>query len=70
MREWLREARKASGYTAAQMSRELLISESYYSMIENGLRQVPMDITLAAKLEVILGIPLGEIAKKEDGLGS
>lgn len=68
MRTWLREARKSKGYTAAVLAEALCISESYYSMIENGLRQVPMDITLAAKLEALLDIPMSQIVQNENAI--
>ena len=45
--------------------KKLEISESYYCMIENGVRQEKMDLTLAAKLSVILEIPLTKILSNE-----
>ena len=67
MRSWLREARIEQGLTAAQVSKELGVSESYYSMIENGLRQTPMDITLAVKIGSVLNLPLTYLANCEVG---
>ena len=42
MREWLYEARKNKNFTMAEVAAKSNISESYYSMIENGSRNVPV----------------------------
>ncbi len=66
MRNWLKDARQKCGLTMAELSQKLNISESYYSCIESGKRQKRMDITLASKISVALGIPLEQIIKIEN----
>ena len=65
MREWLRNARLGKGYTMKDIAERLDISESYYSLIENGERQKKMDIILVMKLSTALGIPVKEIVEFE-----
>lgn len=48
-----------------QLADELHISESYYCAIENGYRQMNMDISLAEKLSSILGVSLKYILQSE-----
>ena len=61
MRKWLKEARTKKDLTMKQIAVELGITESYYSLIENGDRQKMMDISLAKKLSDILDIPVEKI---------
>mgnify|MGYP003882487537 CR=1 FL=1 len=42
MREWLFEIRKRKNLTMAEVAARSNISESYYSLIENGNRNVPV----------------------------
>ena len=65
MREWLREMRTKSGITQGKMAEELHITQSYYSMIEDGERQKKLDLTLAAKLAVIFSVPIEQIVQLE-----
>ena len=64
-RTWLKEARVKAGKTMAEVGEELDISESYYSLIENGKRQNPMDITLVAKLSKIFCLSIQQIVELE-----
>lgn len=64
-RTWLKEARVKAGKTMAEVGDELDISESYYSLIENGKRQNPMDITLVAKLSKIFCLSIQQIVELE-----
>lgn len=41
-RKWLYEARKNKSLTMAEVAARSSISESYYSMIESGNRNVPV----------------------------
>lgn len=66
MRDWLKQSRLEKGLTQAQVAEELHISESYYAFIENGDRQKKMDIPIAAKLSVVLGLPLDRIVALEN----
>lgn len=65
MRDWLKEKRAEKGLTMAQMAKKLDITESYYSLIENGERQKKMDISLAYNLASIFGIPVEQIVELE-----
>jgi len=65
MRKWLKEARTKKDLTMKQIAVELGITESYYSLIENGDRQKMMDISLAKKLSDILDIPVEKIIALE-----
>ena len=65
MREWLKDARTKAGKGQDEIAKELDISLSYYSMIERGLRQNPMDLTLCTKLSKIFSIPILQIVDME-----
>lgn len=65
MRVWLKKLREEKNMSMQSIAKKLEISESYYCMIENGVRQEKMDLTLAAKLSVILEIPLTKILSNE-----
>ena len=69
MRKWLKDARTAKNLTMKQIAAELGITESYYSLIENGDRQKTMDISLAKKLSEILSIPVEKIVTMETESG-
>lgn len=58
MRRYLRELREELGYTQLEISKKLNISESYYSLIENGERQKKLDMTMAKKLADMFGVTL------------
>lgn len=53
MREWLFEIRKRKNLTMAEVAARSNISESYYSLIENGNRNVP--VHTAKKIAKVLG---------------
>lgn len=61
MREWLKKKRIEKGLTMAQMASELMITESYYSLIEAGERQKKMDVVVVVRLSKALGIPITDI---------
>lgn len=65
MRGWLKDARLEHGMTQLQVANKLDITESYYSLIENGDRQKKMDISLVSKLSVVFGLPVQEIVSLE-----
>lgn len=65
MRQWMQRARKDKDLTMGEVSTRCGISESYYSMIEAGIRQKRLDITLAVKLSEIFDISLEDIIKYE-----
>ena len=64
-RTWLREARTKAGKTQEEVAKELDISDAYYSMIELGKRQNPMDLMLCLKLSKIFSIPIKRIVEFE-----
>lgn len=43
MRKWLYKMRKAKNFTMLEVAEQSGISESYYSLIENGHRSVPVN---------------------------
>lgn len=66
MRKWLKAEREQAGFTMKDMAAKLLISESYYSMIESGERQRVLDLGVAVKLAEIFGITIEQITKNEN----
>ena len=69
MRGWLKDCRLREKYTMAEMGKKLGITESYYSLIEKGTRQKPIDLTMAAKLADIFSLSIKQIVEfeSEDG---
>lgn len=65
MREWLRSIRNEKQLTQLEMGQKMGISESYYNLIENGVRQVNMDISTISKLADALEISVNDIIKYE-----
>lgn len=55
MRPWLKEARKKCGFTMKQVATAAEISECYYSQIEGGSRNCP--VQTAKKIAEVLGFP-------------
>lgn len=72
MRKWLKEKRIEKGLTMAQLAEKLLITESYYSLIEAGERQKKMDVVIVVRLSKALDIPITDIiimeAAEEEGV--
>ena len=64
-RSYLKKFREEHGIKAADMAKALGLSESYYSLIESGKRQKPMDITLVSRISVATGLSIGEIVEME-----
>lgn len=65
MRDWMIQRRKELNLTAGQVAKELEITQPYYSMIENGLKQKKMDFRLAYKLANVFEMSLEDIAREE-----
>ena len=65
MRDCLKEQREKAKKTQEEIAKELEISVSYYSLIEQGKRQTPMDLTLCMKLSKIFSIPILRIVDME-----
>lgn len=66
MREYLRKLRKDAGLTQLEVSKQLNISEGYYSMIENGERQEDLNLSLVISLSEIFNISVERIIKEEE----
>ena len=58
MREYLKHLRRKSNLTQQAIAGKLLISQNYYSAIENGERQQRMDVDLIQKLANVFGVPV------------
>ena len=67
-RVWMKSKREQLGMTMKDVADKLNISESYYCSIENGIRQKKMDISLAASLSAIFGLPISQIVENENVL--
>lgn len=68
MREWLRDRRKAKGFTMKLLGEKLGVSESYYCAIENGGRKKELSLGMASALARELEISVDEIIELEGGL--
>ena len=66
MRKYLRKLREQSGLTQAETAKKLDISESYYSLIENGERQRRLNISLVTKISRIFKVSVEDIAAEEE----
>lgn len=65
MRDWMVTRRKELNLTAGQVAEELEITQPYYSMIENGIKQKKMDFYLAYKLANVFKMSLEDVARAE-----
>lgn len=65
MRTYLEKYRLSAKKTQQDVAQVLGITSQYYQMIESGSRQKDMDITLAAKIADVFGVPLQEVFEKE-----
>ena len=65
MREWMKEARTKAGMTQEEVAKAIGITNTYYSLIELGKRQNPMDLTLCVKLSKIFSISIKRIVELE-----
>ena len=70
MRGWLLNLRKSAGLTMKETGLELGISESYYSLIENGERQSKLDLAIAGKISSLFKISLSTILDEEDKIST
>lgn len=65
MRCYLRSRRMKINSTMNDMAKKLDISESYYSLIENGDRQTDMSLSIIEKLAKAFGVSVQTIVKEE-----
>lgn len=64
-REYLIEMRTQKGLTQRDISEQLGISESYYNLIENGVRQKNMNVTTLCRLAKALQVSITMLVDKE-----
>lgn len=69
MRDWLKTMRQERGLTCKQMAQRMKISEPYYLLIEQGVRQKEMSIRTALLLAQALEIPARVVIEKESETG-
>lgn len=60
--KWIKEAREDRSLLQSEMAGWLKIRQSYYSMIENGQRNV--DLVLAIQICDILGLSIDDFSKR------
>lgn len=65
MRSYLVELRQSKDETQDDVAEAIGVTRSYYSMIESGLRQKKMDITLIVALAKHFGLTPIEIIEME-----
>lgn len=65
LRSYLRSRRMKINSTMNDMAKKLDISESYYSLIENGDRQTDMSLSIIEKLAKAFGVSVQTIVKEE-----
>ena len=65
MRHYLKMLRQGKGLTQLETAKKLNVSESYYSMLENGERQKDMNLSLAEKLAEVFDVSLSQIVEEE-----
>lgn len=65
-REYLKKMRAGKGLTMQDMGDALGITKQYYGLIEAGVSQKRMDITLVRKIANIFGVTLEDIAQHEE----
>lgn len=64
-REYLKKMRTEMDLTMQDMGDALGMSRQYYNLIETGVSQKRMDITLVRKIADIFGVTLEDIARFE-----
>ena len=65
MREWLTQSRKERNLTQKEMAKRMKCTEAYYSLIENGKRQNPMDLRTVWLLAKALNMTIREVVDRE-----
>lgn len=67
-REYLKKLRADAGLTTQEVADAFGISKQYYSLIETGVSQKRMDITLVRKIADLFGLTLEQVADEEQKL--
>ncbi len=70
MRKYLKKLRIDAKLSQLEVARKLDISESYYSLIENGQRQQKMDIAIVQRLADAFDVPVTYIVENETKIRS
>lgn len=65
MRKYLKKIREKKRLTQLELANKLNISESYYSMIENGERKKVLDLNLISKISEVFNVSIEWIAEQE-----
>lgn len=70
MRAWLKDLRENRALTQAQVAKNLNIKQSYYCEIENGKKQISLNLSMATKLAALFDVSLEDIAEFEKNRGA
>lgn len=65
MREYLKSLRNKCGKTQGEIAEKLDVSESYYNLIENGERQMDMNLSIMTKLADAFDVSLKLVIDEE-----
>ena len=69
MRAWLKDLRKNKRLTQTQVAKNLGLKQNYYCEIENGKKQLDLNLSVATKIADFFSITLDDIAKFEESRG-
>ena len=67
-REYLRKLRTDAGLTMQDVADAFGITKQYYNLIETGVSQKRMDITLVRRIADLFGLTLEQVAEEEQKL--
>ena len=68
MREYLQELRKSKNFTQAYVASKLGMVAAAYSMLESGLRQKDMDLSIVVTLAKVFDVSIDYIIAEEEKL--
>jgi len=70
MRLWLKELRKQKKLRQGDIAKVLGVTRQQYNFIENGKRQVDMNLPTVSKIADFFDIPLSKIRQHEEELAT
>lgn len=70
MRAWLKDLRENRALTQAEVAKSLNIKQNYYCEIENGKKQLDLNLSMAAKIAALFDVTLEDIAEFEKNRGA
>lgn len=70
MRAWLKDLRETRALTQAQVAKYLNIKQNYYCEIENGKKQLDLNLSMAAKIAALFNVTLEDVAEFEKNRGA